>query len=206
MNKSGKNTLLMSVIMSSPGPLIVGLGLLIGNSSTQLADFIRRSLELLAIILAFIVYSMTSKDDNQNTIKKEKLENLTNNFVSIMMIICGTIMLLLAIFSQNEEKGNVIPGLIIAILGVVANSIFWFRYKKLGIESNNNILILQSKLYRAKTFVDTSVMLALLVVMLSKDQNVSYYFDLVGTCVVSLYLGYTGIKNLYQNIKKRHIN
>ena len=39
--KSGSRTLLMSVLMSAPGPLIIGLGLLVGRSSTQIADFIR---------------------------------------------------------------------------------------------------------------------------------------------------------------------
>ena len=53
MKKSGKITLLWSVLMSSAGPLVVGVGLLIGKSSTQLADFIRRSTELLGIILSF---------------------------------------------------------------------------------------------------------------------------------------------------------
>ena len=43
--KSGEKTLLWSVIMSSPGPLVVGLGLLSGRSSTQIADFVRRSAE-----------------------------------------------------------------------------------------------------------------------------------------------------------------
>ena len=40
--KSGERTLLLSVLMSSPGPLVVGLGLLSGRSSTQIADFVRR--------------------------------------------------------------------------------------------------------------------------------------------------------------------
>ena len=48
--KSGKRTLLLSVLMSAPGPLIIGLGLTVGRSTTQLADFFRRSAELLAII------------------------------------------------------------------------------------------------------------------------------------------------------------
>lgn len=42
--------------------------------------------------------------------------------------------------------------------------------------------------------------------MLSNNQIVNYYFDLIGTCVVSLYLFYTGIKNLYINLRKAHIN
>ena len=57
--KSGSRTLLMSVLMSAPGPLIIGLGLLVGRSSTQIADFIRRSAELLAIIMAFVIYKIT---------------------------------------------------------------------------------------------------------------------------------------------------
>lgn len=159
MDKSGQKTLLLSVLMSTPGPLIVGIGLIIGNSSTQLADFIRRSLELLAIILAFIVYLVTTKDDNISNNKKQKLESITNNCVSTMMTICGIIMLMVSIFSQSTEKGNVILGLLIAAMGMIANSIFWIRYHHLGIKTNNNILKVQSNLYRAKTFVDTSVTL-----------------------------------------------
>ena len=60
--KSGAKTLLWSVIMSSPGPLVVGLGLLAGRSATQIADFVRRSAELLGIIMAYAVYVITTKD------------------------------------------------------------------------------------------------------------------------------------------------
>lgn len=199
--KSGKKTLLWSVIMSSPGPLIVGLGLIVGQSSTQLADFFRRSIELLAIILSFIIYCITTKDDYTNLEQKQKLEKGTNIFVSIAMVVCGVLMILLATIFPSEEKGNVIPGLAIAILGVVANSIFWFRYNKIGTLENNDILKIQSKLYRAKTFVDCSVMIALLVVLFSSNQTVSFYFDVIGTCCVSLYLIYTGISAFIKTIK-----
>ena len=61
-NKSEKKTLFMSVIMSAPGPLIIAMGLLVGQSSTQIADFVRRSAELLGIIMAYVVYVITTKD------------------------------------------------------------------------------------------------------------------------------------------------
>ena len=51
--KSEKRTMLMSILMSAPGPLILGLSLTAGQSSNQLADFFRRSAELLAIICSF---------------------------------------------------------------------------------------------------------------------------------------------------------
>ena len=66
MQKSGKKTLLWSVLMSSAGPIVVGAGLIVGQSSTQLADFIRRSAELLGIILSFIIYCITTEDNHVN--------------------------------------------------------------------------------------------------------------------------------------------
>lgn len=199
--KSGKRTLLWSVIMSSPGPLVVGLGLLIGQSSTQIADFVRRSIELLAIILSFVVYCLTTENDYTDEEKKERLEKGTNIFVSAAMVVSGIIMILVALLSSNEEKGNVIPGLTIALLGVIANSIFWQRYKKLANREDNTILRVQSKLYRAKTFVDCSVTVALLVVLFSSNAAVSYYFDIVGTCIVSAYLIYTGVQSFIKTVR-----
>lgn len=70
-----------------------------------------------------------------------------------------------------------IPGLSIAILGVIANSIFWFRYSKLGKESGNSILLVQSRLYRAKTLVDFCVTAALLSVALMPGSPLSYRLD-----------------------------
>ena len=194
--------MLMSVIMSSPGPLIVGLGLLVGQSSTQLADFFRRSIELLAIILSFVVYTLTTREGGVDEMKKQKYERYTNIFVSCAMVVCGSIMTVLALTASSSEKGNVIPGLAIAILGVLANSIFWVKYKRLGTETNNKILMVQSNLYRAKTFVDASVVIALGVVLFSGDPIVSYYFDMIGTVCVSIYLVFTGVKSFIGEVKR----
>lgn len=200
--KNVRKTLLMSVIMSSPGPLVVGLGLLVGRSSTQIADFVRRSIELLAIILSFAVFCMTVKDDGVDEAKKQKYEKYTNIFVSVAMVVSGIIMIILAVASDVEETGNVIPSLVIALLGLVANSYFWMRYRKLGTLTGNKLLVAQSNLYRGKTLVDSSVFVALGVVLLAKDATVSYTVDLVGTVCVSIYLAFTGSKMLYNECKR----
>ena len=204
-NKSGKKTLLFSIFTSSPGPLVIGLGLLIGKSSTQIADFVRRSIELIAIILAFIVYSITTKENNVDENKKSKYEKGTNIFVSIAMIVSGIIMIILAILGGNDEKGNVIPGLVIAGLGLLANSFFWIKYTKLSNETNNKILKVQSRLYRAKTFVDFSVVVALSVVLFSTNPTLSYYFDLIGTICVSVYLIITGITSFIKEFNNKGV-
>ena len=112
-NKSAKKTLLMSIIMGIIGPTTVGLGLLVGQSSTQFADFVRRSIEFLAIVISYVVYSITTKENNTDEIKKQKYEKATDIFVSIAMILSGIIMTVLALYSGNEENGN---------MGLVKNS------------------------------------------------------------------------------------
>lgn len=200
--KSGAKTLLCSVLMSAPGPLIIGLGLFAGRSSTQIADFVRRSSELLAIIMAYVVYKITNKDGICDEYRKEKLERFSNLFVGAMMCLGGTLMLLLAFASDKENKGNVIPGLVIALLGVIANTIFWRKYTKLNSQEPNAILAVQSRLYRAKSLVDSCVTIALLSVALFPDSITSYYLDLIGSVIVALYLIWCGIQTILERLKK----
>ena len=196
--KSGAKTLLWSVIMSSPGPLVVGLGLLTGSSSTQIADFVRRSAELLAIIMSFVVYSLLAKGGIRSSVDKQKLESRSNMFVGAMMCLAGTIMAVLTFTMNQDDKGNVIPGLAIAVLGVIANSIFWSKYTRLNQANPDAILAVQARLYRAKTLVDISVTIALLSVLIAPQSSVSHWLDFVSSLVVSVYLVSCGIKTIYE--------
>ncbi|MBR2329021.1 MAG: cation transporter [Clostridia bacterium] len=201
--KSGSRTLLWSVIMSSPGPLVVGLGLLAGRSSTQIADFVRRSAELLAIIMSFVVYKLTTKDGACDEARKAKLERGSNTFVGVMMCIGGSFMIALALMSEAGDKGNVIPGLAIAVLGVIANTIFWRRYTKLNKAEPNAILAVQARLYRAKSLVDCCVTIALLSVAVAPESQLSVWLDMIGSIIVALYLIWCGIKTIWEAVKKK---
>lgn len=194
--KSGSKTLLLSVMMSAPGPLVVGLGLLTGKSSTQLADFFRRSAELLAIISSYVVFQMTNREGESDPDRKTRLERRSNLFVGGMMCVSGTIMLMLAFFSGSSEKGNVIPGLSIAVMGVVANTLFWRKYARLDREAPNAILSVQSRLYRAKTLVDGCVTIALASVALFPASVVSERLDMIGSVIVAVYLIRCGVKTI----------
>ena len=199
--KSESRTLLWSVIMSSPGPLVVGLGLMAGRSSTQLADFVRRSSELLGIIMAYVVYRLTNKDGACDEEKKTKLEKISNIFVGAMMVLGGSIMMVLSFMSENPEKGNVIPGLTIAVLGVIANTIFWRKYTKLNRLEPNAIIAVQARLYRAKSLVDMCVTAALLSVAVLPGSEISMLLDTVGSVIVAAYLVWCGGKTIFERIK-----
>ena len=201
--KSGARTLLWSVLMSSPGPLVVGLGLLSGRSSTQIADFVRRSAELLAIIMSFIVYKLTTKDEVCNEEKKQKLERISNVFVGAMMCVGGIFMIILAFMTDNSDKGNVIPGLAIAVMGVIANSIFWRKYTHLNKIEPNVIIMVQARLYRAKTLVDGCVTIALLSVVIAPATQISFYLDFIGSLIVAVYLIWCGIRTIYETFNAK---
>ena len=196
--KSGSRTLLWSVIMSSPGPLVVGLGLLAGRSSTQIADFVRRSAELLAIIASFVVYRITTKNGICDEHRKAKLERISNAFVGAMMCIGGSLMLVLAWASEETDKGNVIPGLAIAVMGVIANTIFWRKYTRLHKAEPNAILLVQSRLYRAKSLVDSCVTIALLSVAIAPASPISFWLDFLGSVIVAIYLIWCGVRTIWE--------
>ena len=87
--KSGYRTLLLSVLMSSYGPIILGLGLRVGHSSTQIADFTRRTSELLSLIVAFMVYAITNRQQGIAEEEKRVLERKGNLFTGVIMCING---------------------------------------------------------------------------------------------------------------------
>lgn len=195
-NKAGERTLLTSVLLSSPGPIVIGIGLFVGRSSTQIADFIRRTSELAAIIVSWIVYRLLENDTEPDPVRREKLERTANSLVGVAMCLSGVAMLFVALFSSNTDKGNVIPGLIIALLGVIANTLLWLRYRKLNREGPNAILAVQSRLYRTKSLVDVCVTIALTIVAIAPASTAARIFDLVGSIIVALYLVMNGVYTL----------
>ena len=112
-------------------------------------------------------------------------------------------MTVLALTINNEDKGNVIPGIAIALLGVIANSIFWIKYTRLNQSEHNAILAVQARLYRAKTLVDSSVTIALLSVLISPKSAVSYWLDLVGSMIVSVYLIWCGVRTIHEELRQK---
>ena len=194
--KSGYRTLLMSVLMSAYGPVILGLGLRVGHSSTQIADFTRRTAELLALIVAFVVYAVTNGRKDMNAAQKQAWEKRGNLFTGFIMCVSGLSMLVLSLLSKNEDKGNVVPALVIAVLGVIANSIFWRRYTVLHHRQGNAILGVQARLYGAKSAVDICVTVALAAVLAFPGTGVSFWLDRIGSVLVALYMIRCGIKTI----------
>lgn len=189
----GGRTLLTSVVLSAPGPIVMGLGLLLGRSSTQLADFIRRSVELAAIVVSWLVFRAFHRDGEPDPARQQKLEGAANTTVGAAMCLSGVAMVGVTLMGGSADKGNVLPGLVIALLGLVTNSWFWWRYRSLDRGRPSAILAAQGNLYRAKSMVDACVSTALLAVVVAPGTQAAHYLDVGGSLAVATYLIATGV-------------
>lgn len=193
-----QKTMTMSLLLSAPGPIFTGIPAILSLSATQIADFLRRSSELVSLFVAWWVYRTILREPDLLPEKKRKLEALTNQVVAAAMFVSAALMLLVS-FARlffYEAKGNVVAGLVIAILGLITNTWFWIKYSKVFKETHDAVVEGQKHLYRAKTAVDACVVAALMAVTLAPEHPVTQYVDAAGCMGVSLYLFYSGMSVL----------
>lgn len=200
--KAGERTLLTSVLLSAPGPIVLGIGLLQGRSATQLADLIRRTVELLSIVISYSVYRTVHGNKDMGADRSDRLERSASIGAGVAMCLSGIIMMLIALLYPVERGGSVVLGLAVAILGATTNLWFWLRYSRLGRAQPGRILDTQRRLYRAKTFVDICVTAALAAVTIYPGSSVVRWIDLGGSIVVAFYLLISGVQTLHASGKK----
>lgn len=191
-----EKTLRASLLLSIWAPLTTGIAVLLSRSTTQLADFIRRTIQLVALAVSYGVFRFVKKRETPDDAESARLESIAGYFVAAAMTISGLVMIVVAISRVGtfEPGGNVYPGLAIAVLGWGVNSWFWRRYARLNREQFSAIMAAQSKLYRAKSLVDVAVIAALTSVAINPTHPVTQYIDTVGSLAVAAYLLWSGLR------------
>lgn len=191
---SREKTLLVAVLLSMWAPLATGIAVILSQSTTQLADFIRRSVELVALFVSWFVFRAILRKENISHSEKARMEQAASLLTAAALVCSGIVILSLALsrLADFEPGGNVYPGLAIAGLGLITNAWFWQRYTRLTAEQYNPIIAAQAYLYRAKAFVDLCVLAALATVAINPTQVVTGYVDLLGSGAVVVYLLWSG--------------
>ncbi|HMN15055.1 MAG TPA: hypothetical protein PKD55_22280, partial [Bellilinea sp.] len=85
-SKSREKTLLTALLLSAPGPLFTGFALISSHSTTQLADFIRRGMELVAIFLSWWVFRQLQHNRHLSKTDQTRLERMAGIGVASAMI------------------------------------------------------------------------------------------------------------------------
>lgn len=191
--RKGRKNLIFAILISIPGPLLLAIGMKSGTSATQTADLLRRSCDLLSIFLAYLVFEITTRYLLDDEGKKSRLETYVKYFTGFSMCFSGTVMIYIAIASFGTEKGSIITSLILAIIGAVIDAKLYFNYRTM----QNAVLSVQAKLHRAKMFLDCSMVLILSIWVLSPFDTVKNYADIIGSCSISIYLIWNGIRMVF---------
>ena len=191
-----QRTLFASLLLSLWAPLATGIAVIMGRSVTQVADFIRRTMEFLVLLLSWLVFRYLTREEVLAEETKKRWERIVNLSVAVVLGVSGLIMFFLALFHfQNfRSAGNVIPGLVIAVAGFIVNLWFWQRYSALEREAHSPIIDNQRQLYLAKVFVDICVILALSAVVFMPAHAITIYIDTLGSIAVSLYLLWSSLR------------
>ena len=184
-----QRTLLTALLLSTPGPLVTGLAAIRSLSATQIADFIRRTVELAALFVAWYVFRKLhgSAPAAQS---RERLERMANRSVAVAMVCSGIAMLAVGVqrLMDREAAGDVTLGLVIALLGLAFNTAFWQRYRSFNRRRFDPVIAGQQRLYRAKSLVDLGVVAALAAVTLAPAHPATPYLDALGSLAVAGYL------------------
>jgi divalent metal cation (Fe/Co/Zn/Cd) transporter len=202
-SRKREKTMFVAFLLSSPGPILTGIAAVTSLSATQIADFIRRSAELVALFVAWWVFRKIQNNPHIETMRREKMTALVNRTVGIAMIFSGSAMLIVGVFRffVYTVSGNVVMGYIIAVLGLITNAWFWWRYRSMNKESYDPVIGGQHKLYRAKTCVDLTVVTALTSVLVAPHHPATQYIDAGGCVIVAFYLVFSGIGILREQNK-----
>lgn len=193
---SRQKTLLTALLLSAPGPLVTGIALITSHSTTQLADFLRRGVELVAIFISWWVFRQLQRNAAMDEAHQARLERSAGLSTAGAMVCSGVVLLLVTLsrMSVFEPGGNVLMGLTIAVLGLMTNSWFWWRYAALTQEQFSAVIAAQVHLYRAKASVDLCVVAALAAVAIAPAHPATRYVDLLGSGIVALYLLWSGLR------------
>lgn len=198
-----EKTLLTALLLSTPGVVVTGFAVASSHSTTQLADFIRRSAELLAMFLSWWVFCQLQRKPGEPD--RARLERLAGLGVAGALICSGVVMLIIALsrLPVFQPSGKVTLGLTIATLGLLINSWFWWRYTSLAREQYSPVIAAQQQLYRAKVYMDLCVVVALAAVAVAPAHPATRYMDILGSIIVSGYLLLSGARSMQAHLAQR---
>ena len=203
---SREKTLLAALLLSMWAPVATGIAVILSHSTTQLADFIRRSVELVALFVSWFVFRAIVRKQTIGRDEKARLERIASLLTAAALVCSGVVILIVTLsrLTRFEPGGNVYPGLAIAGLGLITNSWFWRRYARLTREQYNPIIDAQSHLYRAKAFVDLCVLAALAAIAINPAHALTRIIDLLGAGAVVVYLLWSGYNSARTTLDQTH--
>ncbi len=207
IKREKERTLRAAWMISAGAPLATGFAFYQSGSVTVLADFFRRTLELMVLFANWLIYKKILR--NETAIKKideQKLEGYAARGVMAVMALSFFVIFFNALGQLRDPQplGRIWAAMTIGILGMLVNGTFWWKNRSLAKREESSIFYAQWKLYRAKALMDVTLVIILSSSKIFEAYPVSLYFDPVGSIGISFFLLYSSY-NIWLNKIKRNI-
>ncbi|MFN2323838.1 MAG: transporter, partial [Trueperaceae bacterium] len=149
-----ERTLALAVALSAWGPFATAIAVVLAQSTTQVADFVRRTVELVAMTLAWATARRLRRNPDVAPAVAARWTRSTAIAVALALAVSGVATAVgLVVGARWTPGGDVRLGLAIATLGLLVNGGFWMRYRALGRARVDPIVEGQLRLYGAKVVV-----------------------------------------------------
>ena len=204
-NREQEKILRAAWMVSLLAPLTTGLAHYVGRTSVLLADFLRRSNEFLALLLAWIVFLKVCQAEEEGQEGKViRLEKLSSSFMALVMFISGGVVLYSAVnqLLTPEPPGWLIPGMVINGGGLLVNGYFWYKNYQLNQKKDTVLMANQWRFYRAKTLMDLVVLTSLLITNFQLLGELSWLSDPLGSIIVAAFMWFSASR-IYSASKKK---
>lgn len=205
LKKEKEGTLRAAWIISSGAPLVTGFAFYQSGSVSVLADFFRRTLELMVLFSNWLIYKKILKsEDSAKKIDEKKLEGYAARGVMVVMGISFVVIFFNAILQLKDPEplGEIWAAMTIGILGILVNGTFWWKNRSLAKREESSIFYAQWKLYRAKALMDVTLIIILSSSKIFEGYPPALYFDPAGSIIMSFFLLYSSYSIWLNKIKK----
>lgn len=179
--------LLIGAVALIPGLVAV----ILGHSTTLLADWLRSFSETFAILLSWLTLRKVTRGSRADyDYGYGKLESLSSLIVAAAMTLSFAAVVFIAVsrIRQPEPVRQVGWGLVVSIGAAMINLTLWRRNYHLARQEQSPIMESQWRLFRAKAVVNLTVILTLGLSVLLRRFAWSVYIDPIGSLIVAGFL------------------
>lgn len=172
--------------------------LLAASSSVLLADFLKTSLECIAVLLAWLSLRRIIHGRNEAfDYGIGKLESLSSVFVGVLMMLGVCVIVVNAVLnimspSHISGVGVYISGVAQVVFGVI-NTRMALHARQLARQSASPIIAAQQQLFTSRAVGNVFIFLSLGLSMWLHDQVWSVYIDPVASLIVAGFIGFSAV-------------
>lgn len=195
--------MLWAWLVAAWSPLTYGWAAYVGESMFMVADLLRRSSELAALVLAWYVYRR-ARVKNVDSQVYRRWERYSNTLLAAVMLFSVIVILIRAYARLLDPAavGQVGWGVLIGFLGVIVNGWFWRRYVALASGSYSALAESQWRLFRSKTMLDGWGIISLGSALLFQSASWGRYIDPIGAFVPAAVLLVSALQILGLHYKR----